>query len=98
MRLFNDLIPVCLYTYETASSRRSIIDFKPEYKDIEKVVTKYFGANSMDNKITMVFEDMDNIRIYATYWDGNLRIGLDIFFLNDHKKPGNEYMTVKPIV
>lgn len=50
--------PVCLYTYETCSVRDTIITIlnkegDDNYDYIEALITKHFGRDKIDNKITI---------------------------------------------
>jgi hypothetical protein len=93
--------PVCLFTYETASARSRILTLDGEsgdnlYSRFSDFITKWFGRNRIDNKITVKLKcDADETKfIYMTYWDGDLSIGLDVFFLNDYERPANSYRMV----
>jgi len=99
INLFNELDIVCLYTYETASARKRFVQFACDYAIIDELVTRHFGHHRMDNKITLVFRDTTkplSDPIYATYWDGELSIGLDVFFLANMTLTCNQYRRIDP--
>jgi hypothetical protein len=96
--------PVALYTYETAHAQNIILRMKDHtetYTQINNIVESYFGANHMDNKITIECEILLELPIheqkqliYLTYWDGILSIGLSARFDKDFIKPDNQYRKI----
>ena len=100
--LLSQYSPVMLYTYDTASCRARILEMEDCYDVVSELVERHFGPGSMDNKITIVFEvnktwsDRLCDLVYLTYWDGNVSIGLDVYFFEDVTLLHNQYRIKKP--
>lgn len=91
--------PVCLYTYETCSARKIIVQFDcvdDTYEYMLLLIQKHFG-NRMDNKVTVKFMNSNKEVLYMTYWDGKITIGTNVHFWADITESTNSYRVVLPI-
>jgi methionine salvage enolase-phosphatase E1 len=100
MNLFYlDTEPVKLYTYETASVRNRILKFKAEnevYGELRRYIQKYFGCD-IDNKICIEIETEAGTTAYVGFWDGDIVVGTDVFFLADLSDKWNSYRVIQAI-
>ena len=93
-----DTEPVKLYTYETASVRNRIVKFKAVdelYTELRKYIQKYFGCD-IDNKICIEVLTEAGTTAYVGFWDGEIVVGTDVFFLADLEDKWNAYRIIKP--